>query len=171
MSPLFLISYVFVCCSLANSEYYKLLMRNGQDERRDASVCTLQELERVTSEHTLKNTVYIHTQAHTQCKHTHTRYTCTCKFIFASRLAVCVSVCVFTAFVCVCDLARLCACVFLHVRAYVSLCLCVGLLRCGFLAVEWPCDVRVGAGSQHPVLQEEVPGVNQVCGAALPPRC
>uniref|UniRef100_A0A671VKC1 Period circadian clock 3 n=1 Tax=Sparus aurata TaxID=8175 RepID=A0A671VKC1_SPAAU len=40
----------------ANSEYYKLLMRNGQDERRDASVCTLQELERVTSEHTLKNT-------------------------------------------------------------------------------------------------------------------
>uniref|UniRef100_A0A8C4NTU5 PAS domain-containing protein n=1 Tax=Dicentrarchus labrax TaxID=13489 RepID=A0A8C4NTU5_DICLA len=40
----------------ANSEYYKLLMRNGQDERRDASVCTLEELDRVTSEHTLKNT-------------------------------------------------------------------------------------------------------------------
>ncbi|KAM9859852.1 period circadian protein homolog 3 [Aulostomus maculatus] len=40
----------------ANSEYYKLLMRNGQDERRDATVCTLEELERVTSEHTLKNT-------------------------------------------------------------------------------------------------------------------
>nr|XP_046240170.1 period circadian protein homolog 3 isoform X2 [Scatophagus argus] len=40
----------------ANSEYYKLLMRNGQDERKDASVCTLEELERVTSEHTLKNT-------------------------------------------------------------------------------------------------------------------
>lgn len=40
----------------ANSEYYKLLMKNGQDERRDATVCTLEELERVTSEHTLKNT-------------------------------------------------------------------------------------------------------------------
>lgn len=32
-------------------------MRNGQDERKDASICTLEELERVTSEHTLKNTV------------------------------------------------------------------------------------------------------------------
>uniref|UniRef100_A0AAX7VJZ4 PAS domain-containing protein n=1 Tax=Astatotilapia calliptera TaxID=8154 RepID=A0AAX7VJZ4_ASTCA len=40
----------------ANSEYYKLLMQNGQDERRNATVCTLEELERVTSEHTLKNT-------------------------------------------------------------------------------------------------------------------
>ncbi|KAG7238331.1 hypothetical protein INR49_031043 [Caranx melampygus] len=40
----------------ANSEYYKLLMRNGQDERRDTTVCALEELERVTSEHTLKNT-------------------------------------------------------------------------------------------------------------------
>ncbi|GAA6215883.1 period circadian protein homolog 3 isoform X2 [Lates japonicus] len=40
----------------ANSEYYKLLMRSGQDERSDATVCTLEELERVTSEHTLKNT-------------------------------------------------------------------------------------------------------------------
>ncbi|XP_068576690.1 period circadian protein homolog 3 [Cebidichthys violaceus] len=40
----------------ANSNYYKLLMRNGQDERREATVCTLEELERVTSEHTLKNT-------------------------------------------------------------------------------------------------------------------
>ncbi|XP_053171143.1 period circadian protein homolog 3 isoform X1 [Scomber japonicus] len=42
----------------ANSEYYKLLMKNGQDERRDATVCTLEELERVTSEQTLtlKNT-------------------------------------------------------------------------------------------------------------------
>lgn len=45
----------------ANSEYYKLLMRNGQDERRDATVCTLEELERVTSEHTLKNTVHLTT--------------------------------------------------------------------------------------------------------------
>lgn len=44
----------------ANSEYYKLLMQNGQDERRDASVCTLEELDRVTSEHTLKNTVHTH---------------------------------------------------------------------------------------------------------------
>lgn len=81
------------------------------------------------------------------------------------------SVCVFTAFVCVCDLACLCACVFLRVRAYVSLYLCVGLLRGGFRAVERPCAVCVGAGSQYPVLQEEVPGVGQVCGAALPPRC
>lgn len=40
----------------ANSEYYKLLMRNGQDERGDITVCTLEELERVVSEHTLKNT-------------------------------------------------------------------------------------------------------------------
>ncbi|KAK7915890.1 hypothetical protein WMY93_011651 [Mugilogobius chulae] len=40
----------------ANSEYYKLLMRNGQDERQTSTVCTLEELERVTSEHTLKNT-------------------------------------------------------------------------------------------------------------------
>ncbi|XP_061840865.1 period circadian protein homolog 3 isoform X1 [Nerophis lumbriciformis] len=40
----------------ANSEYYKLLMRNGQNERRDATVCTPEELERVTSEHNLKNT-------------------------------------------------------------------------------------------------------------------
>uniref|UniRef100_A0A674MFM2 Period circadian clock 3 n=1 Tax=Takifugu rubripes TaxID=31033 RepID=A0A674MFM2_TAKRU len=40
----------------ANSEYYNLLMQNGQDERRDATVFTLEELERVTSEHTLKNT-------------------------------------------------------------------------------------------------------------------
>uniref|UniRef100_A0A665W045 Period circadian protein homolog 3-like n=1 Tax=Echeneis naucrates TaxID=173247 RepID=A0A665W045_ECHNA len=40
----------------ANSEYYKLLMRNGQDERKNATVCALEELERVTSKHTLKNT-------------------------------------------------------------------------------------------------------------------
>lgn len=46
--------------SAANSEYYNLLMQNGQDERRDASVFTLEELERVTSEHTLKNTVNSH---------------------------------------------------------------------------------------------------------------
>ncbi|XP_061687859.1 period circadian protein homolog 3 isoform X3 [Syngnathoides biaculeatus] len=40
----------------ANSEYYKLLMRNGQDEKRNVTACTREELERVTSEHTLKNT-------------------------------------------------------------------------------------------------------------------
>ncbi|XP_061543683.1 period circadian protein homolog 3 isoform X1 [Phycodurus eques] len=40
----------------ANSEYYKLLMRNGQDEKSNATACTREELERVTSEHTLKNT-------------------------------------------------------------------------------------------------------------------
>lgn len=46
----------------------------------------------------------------------------------------------------------------------------VGLLRGGFLAVERLGDVRLGAGSQYPVLQEEISGVGQVCGAALPPR-
>lgn len=40
----------------ANSEYYNLLMSSGLDERRDATVCTLEELEGFTSEHTLKNT-------------------------------------------------------------------------------------------------------------------
>lgn len=47
---------------------------------------------------------------------------------------------------------------------------CVGLLRGGFLAVERLGDVRLGAGSQYSVLQEEISGVSQVCGAALPPR-
>ncbi|XP_060925593.1 period circadian protein homolog 3 [Limanda limanda] len=40
----------------ANSEYYKLPIRTGQDERRNATVCSLEELERVISGHTLKNT-------------------------------------------------------------------------------------------------------------------
>ncbi|KAJ3602951.1 hypothetical protein NHX12_030695 [Muraenolepis orangiensis] len=40
----------------ANGEYYKLLMGNGQEERPEATRCTLEDLERVTSEHTLKNT-------------------------------------------------------------------------------------------------------------------
>ncbi|TRY87629.1 hypothetical protein DNTS_009331 [Danionella cerebrum] len=40
----------------ANSEYYNLLMSSGVDERREATVCTLEELEGITSEHTLKNT-------------------------------------------------------------------------------------------------------------------
>ncbi|KAF7693094.1 hypothetical protein HF521_008410 [Silurus meridionalis] len=40
----------------ANSEYYKLLMCNGLEERKDATVCTLEQLESITSEHTLKNT-------------------------------------------------------------------------------------------------------------------
>uniref|UniRef100_A0A673WBG2 Period circadian clock 3 n=1 Tax=Salmo trutta TaxID=8032 RepID=A0A673WBG2_SALTR len=40
----------------ANSEYYKLLLRNSQEERPDATSCTLEELKRVTSEHTFKNT-------------------------------------------------------------------------------------------------------------------
>lgn len=43
--------------STANSEYYNLLMSSGAKERRDATVCTLEELEGITSEHTLKNTV------------------------------------------------------------------------------------------------------------------
>lgn len=38
-----------------------------------------------------------------------------------------------------------------------------GLFCGGLLSVQLPCDVRVGAGSQHPLLQEEVPGVGQVC--------
>lgn len=54
---------MFALSSVANSEYYKLLMQNGQDERRDATVCSLEELERVTSEHTLKNTVNTHAHA------------------------------------------------------------------------------------------------------------
>ena len=61
-NPLVLI----VLLSAANSKYYKLLIRSGQDERRNATVCSLEELERVTSEHTLKNTV------HTHITHTHT---------------------------------------------------------------------------------------------------
>ncbi|XP_034170031.2 period circadian protein homolog 3 [Pangasianodon hypophthalmus] len=40
----------------ANSEYYKLLMCNGLEERKDATVCSLEQLESITSEHTLKNT-------------------------------------------------------------------------------------------------------------------
>lgn len=41
----------------ANNEYYKLLMCNGLEERKDATVCSLEQLESITSEHTLKNTV------------------------------------------------------------------------------------------------------------------
>ncbi|XP_077458014.1 period circadian protein homolog 3 isoform X2 [Stigmatopora argus] len=40
----------------ANSEYYKLLMRNDQEVKSNATVCTREELERVTCEHPLKNT-------------------------------------------------------------------------------------------------------------------
>ncbi|XP_016137958.1 period circadian protein homolog 3-like [Sinocyclocheilus grahami] len=40
----------------ANSEYYNLLMSSGLEETRDATVCMLEELEGITSEHTLKNT-------------------------------------------------------------------------------------------------------------------
>ncbi|XP_062842934.1 period circadian protein homolog 3 isoform X2 [Trichomycterus rosablanca] len=40
----------------ANSEYYKLLMCNGLEGKKDATVCTLEHLEGITSEHTLKNT-------------------------------------------------------------------------------------------------------------------
>ncbi|XP_058229679.1 period circadian protein homolog 3 isoform X1 [Hemibagrus wyckioides] len=40
----------------ANSEYYKLLMCNGLEKRKDAKVCSLERLEVITSEHTLKNT-------------------------------------------------------------------------------------------------------------------
>lgn len=64
-----------------------------------------------------------------------------------------------------------CVLVSFYLCVRTSLCMRVGLLHRGFLAVERPRAVRFGAGSQHPVLQEEVPGVGQVCGAALPPRC
>uniref|UniRef100_A0A671LSH6 PAS domain-containing protein n=1 Tax=Sinocyclocheilus anshuiensis TaxID=1608454 RepID=A0A671LSH6_9TELE len=40
----------------ANSEYYNLLMSSGLEKRREATVCSLEELEGITSEHTLKNT-------------------------------------------------------------------------------------------------------------------
>uniref|UniRef100_A0A8C1SGR0 Period circadian clock 3 n=1 Tax=Cyprinus carpio TaxID=7962 RepID=A0A8C1SGR0_CYPCA len=40
----------------ANSEYYNLLMSSGLEERRNATVCSLEELEGITSEHTPKNT-------------------------------------------------------------------------------------------------------------------
>lgn len=51
------LSPVPVSPSAANSEYYKLLMCNGLEERKDATVCSLEQLESITSEHTLKNTV------------------------------------------------------------------------------------------------------------------
>lgn len=77
--------------------------------------------------------------------------------------------------VCVClllwrvgDWARSCACVSLFF-SHVFVCLSVGLLRGGLLAVKRPRDVRVRTGSQHPLLQEEVLGVGQVRGAPLPP--
>lgn len=76
MNVLFNVIVFNVACvysSVANSEYYNLLMRNGQDERKDTSVCTLEELERVTSEHTLKNTVYI-----LACTHKYSK--CNCKY-------------------------------------------------------------------------------------------
>lgn len=64
--------HLCLCDPAANSEYYKLLMQNGQDERRDASVFTLEKLERVTSEHTLKNTVNMHAEkeGHINCTFT-----------------------------------------------------------------------------------------------------
>ncbi len=49
--------YLHLLPPAANSEYYNLLMSSGLEKRRDATVCTLEELERITSEHTLKNTV------------------------------------------------------------------------------------------------------------------
>uniref|UniRef100_A0A673M307 Period circadian protein homolog 2-like n=1 Tax=Sinocyclocheilus rhinocerous TaxID=307959 RepID=A0A673M307_9TELE len=40
----------------ANSEYYNVLMSSGLEKRRKATVCSLEELEGIASEHTLKNT-------------------------------------------------------------------------------------------------------------------
>lgn len=64
--------HLCLCDPAANSEYYNLLMQNGQDERRDASVFSLEKLERVTSEHTLKNTVNMHAEkeGHINCTFT-----------------------------------------------------------------------------------------------------
>ena len=81
-------------------------------------------------------------------------------WVYVCLLLLCVSV---TWFACVP--------VSLHVRAYVSLYLCVGFLRGGVLPVEWPSAVRVRTGSQHPVLQKKVSRICKVCRAALPPRC
>lgn len=181
-------AFMFMWSSAANSEYYNLLMQNGQDERRDASVFTLEELERVTSEHSLKNTVNIceekrnSHQLHINYIPIHylkffglLKYSWSLSaiqkspkppfayvhvFIFVWSFGVRVSVCVFIALAFVA-----CLPVFLYTSVY------VGLLCGGFLAVKRPRDVRLRAGSKPPVLQEEIPGIIQVCGAALPPRC
>lgn len=58
---------------------------------------------------------------------------------FASLLSGCVSVCVFIAFVCVCDFV--CLCMFFWVRT--SLYLFVGFLRGGFLPGQRPRPLRV----------------------------
>lgn len=79
-----------------------------------------------------------------------------------------VSVCLLLLCVSVTWLARVL--VFLYMCVCASPRVCVGLLCDGFLPVEWPRDVRVRASSQHSLLQEKVPGVGQVRGAALPPR-
>ena len=50
----------------ANSEYYKLLMSHCLAQHNDATVYPLEELESITSEHALKNTVGIcRTKVHT----------------------------------------------------------------------------------------------------------
>lgn len=78
---------------------------------------------------------------------------------------MCVSVCVCLLLLRVSVTWLACVPVFLCTSVY------VGLLCGGFLAVERPGDVHLRAGSQYPVLQEEISGVGQICGAALPPRC
>lgn len=80
---------------------------------------------------------------------------------------MCVHVCV-GCYLRVRDSACPCACVAFF-PTFPSVHPSVGLLRGGLLAVERPRDVRLGAGSQHPLLQEEVPGVGQVRGAPFPP--
>lgn len=124
----------------------------AHNSMKDAAVTLLSYILRI-----LKNT-----HAHMQYK-----YTCTCTFMPHAWAGVWVYGCSLLLWVSVTWLV----CVSLHVCALVSLCSCVGFLRGGVLAVEQPRAVCFGAGSQHPLLQEEVSGVGQVCGAALPPRC
>lgn len=87
-----------------------------------------------------------------------------CPFLPHGRVRVHEQMCLYCF--CVSDPARLCGFFFF---TFPSVRPSVGLLRGGLLAVKRPRDVRVGAGSQHPLLQEEVPGVGQVRGAPLPP--
>lgn len=157
-------------------------MQNGQDERRDVRVFTLEELERVTSEHTLKNTVNMHAERrrpHQLVENLSIHYL---QFLGVLKYSLNVNqrahVCLFLPHSLACAWVYVCL-LLLHVSVTwlacvpVFLCtfVCVGLLCGGFLAVERPGDVRLRAGSQYPVLQEEISGVSQVCGAALPSRC
>lgn len=102
----------------------------------------------------LKKQTHLHTYVHINTYFCLTPHGCECMCVYCF---------------CVCVWLGLLVCVSSYMYVRTSLCLCVGFFRGGFLAVEWPCAVCVRAGSQHSLLQEEVSGVCQVCGAALPP--